>query len=253
MDESQDNQPTQPLQPNPMEPVVFTPQTTNTLQIEHQNDSPQPVTPPETTLQPPAEIAPPQPAVEPATEPAASWQYQSGQLEPSQGYTQPTPSVTNANNSQDDETFSWDPPTNAGHEKTAKWYILLAVGAIVLAVAIYAISRDVIATAVVGIVAVAVGVFASLKPRAVSYSVGPDGIAVGEKHFSYSAFKSFSVMQEAAEPYIQLMPQKRFMVPVTLYFSAADADKIANLIGEFLPYEHKEIDFIDRLSSRLHF
>jgi hypothetical protein len=102
-------------------------------------------------------------------------------------------------------------------------------------------------------VEIVLGVIAGIKPRVLSYGIDSKGIQVGSKHFGFESFRSFSVLDDPALPSIQLLPQKRFMVPVTLYFGPQDANKIVEILGEYLPFEHRERDFVDKLTSKIRF
>jgi hypothetical protein len=58
-------------------------------------------------------------------------------------------------------------------------------------------------------------------------------------------------MQEGPLTSANLFPLKRFMPPVTAYFDPKDEEKITNVLGNYLPYEDRKMDGIDRLSRRL--
>jgi hypothetical protein len=179
------------------------------------------------------------------------WQYQSGQLE------QPTaPESAQASDVQksDDTTLvRWTASEFVSHEKNGGWYILLSVIAVVIAGITFVITRELFSIIVVVVLAIAVAVFGALKPRTLDYAVAVDGISVGDKHFSFETFKSFAVIDDAPIPSIQLLPQKRFMVPITMYFDPSDGDSIIEALGQFLPFEHKERDMVDKISSRIRF
>lgn len=188
-------------------------------------------------------MAPEAPAPTPAP-----LQYTSGQLEQSAGYDQPQAPVQ-----EGEMTISWQASEFVAHEKNGGWFIILAIGSVLLAATIFLITREIFSIVVIGILTVAVGMFASLKPRVLDYRISPDGVIVGEKQFGYETFRSFAVIEEGAMQSIQLLPQKRFMVPITLYLDPNQVDKIIDILGEFLPFEHRERDFIDKLTSRFRF
>ena len=50
-----------------------------------------------------------------------------------------------------------------------------------------------------------------------------------------------------------LVGQRRFMVPITIFVDPEHTNEIAELIGQFLPYDQKKRDAVDKLSSRLRF
>lgn len=253
MDQEQQNN-----QPISDEPVVIKPSDPGILNIAHEAQPNQENTaqePEQSATEPTApEEQPQETNQEPDSKPELQtttnqnqdnqWQYQSGQLEPN--YQDQTPQQTQ-------ESFSWTASESVSHEKTGSWYMALVVIVIALAAVIYFITKDIFSVIVVVIVAVALGVFAGLKPKNINYSIGPTGISVGQKQFDFNQFKSFAVIDQGSAPSVLLLPQKRFMISLPMYFLPQDAEKITNLLGEFLPYEHKEPDLIDRFSTKIHF
>jgi hypothetical protein len=153
----------------------------------------------------------------------------------------------------DTETVKWTASEFISHEKSRSWYVYLALIAVAIAAAFYFLTKDIFSVVVVGLVMVVMGVFGSLKPRTLDYGISPDGIQIGNKNFTFETFRSFSVMDDSPLPSIQLLPQKRFMVPIVMYFDPKDADHIVKILGDYLPFEHRERDLIDKLSSRLRF
>lgn len=177
------------------------------------------------------------------------WQYQSGQLEQQQSPVD-TPSPGAA---IDEDSIRWTASEFVSHEKTTGWYVALALVALVASGIIFVLTKSVYSVVVVLVLALALAVFGALKPRTLDYALDADGVTVGDKHFLYESFRSFNVIDEGPVPSIQLLPLKRFMVPITIYFAPEDADIIIDTLGQFLPFDHKKRDFVDKLSSRIRF
>ncbi len=149
---------------------------------------------------------------------------------------------------------SWTASEFVDHDKSSGWYMLLALSAIGLAAITYFFSHgDLISTAVVLVVFAAFGVFAARKPRQLEYNVNDQGIKIGEKFYPYSSFRSFSIVQEDALESIWLMPLKRFMPIISIYFDSDDGQKIIDVLGQALPIENREPDFVDKLMHRIRF
>jgi hypothetical protein len=190
-----------------------------------------------------------------------NWQYQSGQLDQNNLINQqnvppaPLASVGQQDNQpqQSNLLIQWQASEFASNEKTGGWYFKLALIAVLLAGIIYAITRDVISSVVICLLGLTVGAYGALKPKIINYALYEEGIQVGEKQFDYQEFKSFAVLDDGSVPNVMLLPHKRFMIPVSMYFDPKEGDKIVETLGEFLPYEHKEPDFIDRLSTHIRF
>lgn len=189
------------------------------------------------------------PGQEPSPTPPAPLQYNSGQLEQqqtpdySQGVVEPT----------QEGVVSWSASEFIEHEKNGSWFAMLVAGAIVLGILVFVLTRQWISLIAIAVLAVAIGFFGNLKPRQLTYAIAPDGITVGDKHFTYDTFKSFAVIDDGPMSSLQLLPQKRFMVPIIMYLDPNQVDDIVGTLGEYLPFEHRERDLTDRISSRFRF
>ena len=107
--------------------------------------------------------------------------------------------------------------------------------------------------AVTVLAALVFGVYAGHKPRELQYQLDFKGLTVGDKHFGYDQFRSFSVLPEGAFSSIVFMPLKRFAVTTTIYYAPEDEDRIVKVLSDHLPLENRGHDAIDRLMHRIHF
>lgn len=151
------------------------------------------------------------------------------------------------------DDITWTAGEYIHHEKGVTWYILLFIGALVVSGLLYLITKDMISSVIIMILAIVVAVFASRKPGQVEYRVGASGISVGGRLYKYSVFKSFSIIQDEGVHSILLSPLKRLMPPITIYFAPEDEDSIKKLLGNYLPMEAGGPEAIDRLARRLRF
>ena len=117
----------------------------------------------------------------------------------------------------------------------------------------YLVSKDYFAIATIVIIGLVVGFVAGRKPQQVAYELSASGLRVGPKLYPHGIFKSFAIVMDGALNSILLVPVKRFMPPVSVYYAAADEEKIVDILGNYLPYEDRGLDAIDRLTRRLHF
>ena len=150
-----------------------------------------------------------------------------------------------------DANFTWTASEYIDHNRGASWYFLLAAGTLLLAAAIWFLTKEYFAVAIIIIIGFIVAVYARQKPKQVTYELSSSGLRVGEKLYAYGLFKSFSLMSDGALNSIQLMPLKKLMPPISAYYQAADEEKITDIIGQHLPYEDAKAHPIDRLSRRL--
>jgi len=149
--------------------------------------------------------------------------------------------------------IEWTASEYVAHEKTASWYLLLAGGGIIVVAFIYLITKDILASTVVFLASITIGIYAGRKPSTNNYLIDENGVQIKEVFHPYREFKSFSVVEEGALDSIWLKPIKRFRPAVVMYFPPEDEVKITDVLSNFLPHEDRELDSIDRLSRKMRF
>jgi len=215
---------------------------------------------PEQPLQPPAPaFVAPQPIQEPsplpspesqpqlqpadAIPPEAGWQFSAGD----EVYAEPpldfslTPAV------------SWSASEYAAHDKNAGWYMLVVLGALVVTVLVYLLTRDLISSGVMLILGVSFAAFGARKPQVLQYSVDRTGIHIGQKSYPYGMFRTFSILDEEASRSILLMPLQRFNLPISIYYAPDDEDQIIGVLGGHLPHEDRTLSLLDNLMRQIRF
>ncbi len=155
--------------------------------------------------------------------------------------------------SPDDYAISWTSSEYLSHEKGSNWFFLVGGSAVGLAGLVFLISRDLISTALTFVIVIAFGVFGARKPRTLEYKVDMHGIEVGGKFRPYEDFKSFTIIQEGAFLSVEMMPVKRLMPPLTLYFPPEEAPSIIEAIAQYLPHDQRQISWIDELMRHIRF
>lgn len=151
------------------------------------------------------------------------------------------------------DSVSWTASEFVAHEKSAGWYATLLLVALIIAASIAWITKDAVSTAVILFGSLVFGIYASRKPRQLPYVVDLRGIQVGDKHFGYEEFRSFSVLAEGSFPSIVFMPLKRFSPILSVYYAPGDEEKILSILSAALPYEEHRQDAVDRLMQRIRF
>jgi hypothetical protein len=152
-----------------------------------------------------------------------------------------------------DTAVTWTASEYIEHSRGVTWYLALVGGTIVLSALMYLITKDYFATGIVGVMGVVVAIFSRQKPKQLTYELSNSGLKAGEKVYPLGIFKSFALIREGALPSINLIPVKRFMSPLSIYFDPSDEQKIVSLLGNHLPLEEGSLDTIERLSRRLRF
>jgi hypothetical protein len=149
--------------------------------------------------------------------------------------------------------ISWTASEFVEHKKSFGWYLGLIVVGTALAALIFFTTHDKISTGVVIIAVIVMGIFAARKPRTVEYTLDDAGVTVGNKFYGYEMFKSFSIIDEGAVSSIYLLPLKRFMPAISIYYAHEDEERIVNIFSQQLPLEHRQLDALDNFMHRIRF
>lgn len=205
--------------------------------IDHTPPPPQPIAPPVPVPVPPPSMPVDQPAPVPQ-------QYQQAAPD-AEAYLHP--------HAGNDGTIIWTASEFVAHEKSANWYGALALAAIVGAGLIYLLTKDGVSSGVIIFCAIIFGIYAARKPRQLQYIIGDQGFSIGEKHYSFQEFQSFTVAQDGAFSSIIFRPLKRFATLKTLYYAPEDEELIVDVLADCLPYEDHAPDAVDRLMHRIRF
>ncbi len=157
------------------------------------------------------------------------------------------------NKGRSTQPVTWTASEFLAHPKNISWFIALGLVTAVLCIGVYTLTRDKITTGMLIIISLAFGALATRQPRVLKYMIDDQGISVGDKFYPYGLFKSFSIMEEGAVNSIYLMPLKRFMPALTMYYPPNEEQKVMNVLDKYLPREFRKHDPIDRLMSKIHF
>ena len=166
--------------------------------------------------------------------------------------TMPQPQPQQPTAAQQADVVSWEASEYIHRSKDMVWTIgFVIVIAVFLAVAIWLQAWTFVALIVV--MAVAMASFAFRQPRVVRYNLTHQGLEIGNRLYGFSDFKSFGVRPEEAFFVALLMPVKRFMPAITIYFAESDGEKIVDILGAHLPMEELQPDLVENFMRRLHF
>lgn len=209
------------------------------------------------------DVAPAQPPFEeqPQPEPGTQEQKVSAQQEPKQAEPkqpesqQPAmpeepspPSQAPANSTTE---VSWSASEFIHHDRGASWYAGLFIIAILASGITYLITKDVATAVIFIILAGIVAGFATRKPSNIEYRVASDGIHIGQKFYAFNLFKSFSIINDGGLKSVMLVPLKRFMPPVSMYYAPDDEPTILAILGDRLPQAQAKPEAVERLARRL--
>lgn len=153
----------------------------------------------------------------------------------------------------DQQPLMWQASEYVQHEKRMLWYVaLIAVAVVLLLISIFLIKSWSFAVLVV-VLGVCVGVMAGRPPHLINYSLTDEGLSINDKKFSYQDFRAFGVVQDGSLHFLALIPVKRFMPAVNVYFPPEQGEQIVDTLGMYLPMEQIESDMVEKLARRLRF
>lgn len=207
-----------------------------------QTDTPQPPQPVLEVSQPPAEAPAPETPAEPTPQPAATWQFTAND-DPQQ-----TPAAPSAATE-----VSWTASEYIAHNKGTAWFAMLGAVLFVLVGVVYLVTKDLVAPIGVALAGLTFGIFAARTPRVLEYAISPQGIKMGQRFYPYADFKSFAIVDEGPLPAILLLPLKRFLPPITVFYDQKEEDTILETLGNYLPHQEQQPDVVDRLMRRIRF
>ncbi len=151
------------------------------------------------------------------------------------------------------QSITWMASEFVHHEKSTGWYVMLAVGSLLLAALVFILTKDAVSVGVVIIAGLLLGTYGAHQPRQLKYRLDNQGVGVGAKYYRYDEFKSFSIVPEGVFSSIVFMPLKRFGLPTTIYYAPEDEENILAILADKLPVEGHRHDAFDRLIRRIRF
>lgn len=164
----------------------------------------------------------------------------------------PEPQVQTAATGKNQE-IRWQASEFIDHQKSAGWFLLLALGAVVGAALMYLITKSTFSTVIVVLAVLAFGLTARQRPRTLTYVINADSLQIGDRTFRFDDFRTFSILQEGALYSIFLEPIQRFVPPVSIYFDPADGEKIFDLLASHIPHTERKPDAVENLMRRIRF
>lgn len=151
------------------------------------------------------------------------------------------------------QSLEWQASEYVEHEKSIKWFVILAVVALgLVAVAVFLLKNYTFAVLIV-VMAIAVAVWARRPANEMQYRLDASGVSVDGKFFAMHDFRSFGVMQEGAIYAVVLLPVKRLAPGVRVYFPEELGEQIVDILGASMPMEDIQPDWIDSITRKLNF
>lgn len=150
------------------------------------------------------------------------------------------------------EPLSWSSSEYIHHAKSAGWYLVFGVVMLVIIVIALRVGSPTF-TLLVVVMTVALAVMSNRKPQVLNYVLSASSLQIDQKSFAISEFKSFGVTSEGAFYSIALIPVKRFMPAINIYFSEENGEKIVDILSTHLTMQHTEPDFAEKFFRSIRF
>ncbi len=152
------------------------------------------------------------------------------------------------------EVITWHAPEFQYYEKDRRWYVILIVGAIIVAALFVVLGYYLdmfplyLGAIAVLLAPVALVKNALVKPRILKYSLTDQGVEIKNQPHPYSLFKSFLVVENPGDNLLYLFPKKRFSMPTTAHLGNLSAADITTILKRYLPQEKEMAEgWSDRL------
>jgi hypothetical protein len=146
---------------------------------------------------------------------------------------------------------SWSASEFIAHEKGIRWFLGLGAVTLVLALFGYFVIHDMVAVVAIILIAIIFGIMATHKPRVLSYHIGPEGVTVGNRTFTFAEFKHFGVIHEEAFSNITLIPTGRFAPTLSIYYPPEQEEQIVDVLSKYMPFAPVQYDGLDRFLRRI--
>ena len=147
---------------------------------------------------------------------------------------------------------SWEAAEAIHHEKGTNWFIGLGAAAVVL-IGLSIWLQAWTFTALVVVMVVAIVFLAKRPPQVMHYQLTTSGLQINDNHYAFRDFRAFGVVQDEAMYYVSLIPIKRFMPAIEVYFPQEHGEQIVDLLGAHIPMQTIKPDAVDRVMRRLRF
>lgn len=150
-----------------------------------------------------------------------------------------------------DAVIEWQATEYVQHDRSAKWFIVLAVITLGLMAAAIFWMQSISFAILLPVMAAALVVYVKRPPALINYTVSRKGIHVNDKLHAYEEFRSFGILSHDGLHSIVLTPRKRFQLSLTLYFPEEIGEGLVDMLAARLPMKEATQDAIDRMLARL--
>ncbi|OGE81070.1 MAG: hypothetical protein A2826_00715 [Candidatus Doudnabacteria bacterium RIFCSPHIGHO2_01_FULL_43_23] len=152
------------------------------------------------------------------------------------------------------DQISWEASEFAHYEKSGRWYIiLLVVGILILAYALW--REDYLMFATLLILLVATYIFAKKKPKQIQVKLSSKGISLNESEYPYSMIKTFWIHYNPPEiKTLNFETSQLLNKEIVVQIEDANPNEIREFLTEYIPEDfEREESYPDKLLRRIKF
>ncbi len=150
-----------------------------------------------------------------------------------------------------DEPVRWQAHEYIHHEKNGLWFVLFAIVVIGLIALAILVIQSITFAILIPVMAAALLVYSHRPPRVLNYTLSRQGLHINDRLYPFADFKGFGVVRDGAEYSVMLIPTKRFLPGVSVYFPEEAGEAIVDMLGARLPMQELHLDIIDKLVRKL--
>ncbi len=155
--------------------------------------------------------------------------------------------------SQSEAHISWSASEFIAYQKNPGWYVVATISLLTITGVIYLVTKDGISSGVTFLLGILFIALASRQPRVLSYEISNQGVKINGRLFAFSSMRSFTVVEQDSLRSIDIIPLKRFMPIISMYYDPKDEGIITSTIGRYLPKEDRPQPLIDKLMHKIRF
>lgn len=184
-------------------------------------------------------------------QPGAEVSYEEGGFEDEEEYAEGEEEEFDGEAVDLSQPVSWQAQEYIHQEKSGLWFVLFGIVLFILmALAILLMKSWTFAVLLV-VIAVVILFFAKRPPRIMSYSLSNKGLHIGDQLHAFSDFRAFGVIHDGQEYSVMLIPTKRFLPGVSVYFPEEAGEQIVDALGSRLPMQELHLDVVDKIVRAL--
>lgn len=151
----------------------------------------------------------------------------------------------------EEELVRWQATEYIHREKNLPWYMVFGVIVIVLILLAIFLLQSITFAILIPVMAAAVVIYSLRPPAVINYTLSRKGLHINDHLHHFEEFKEFGLIRGDDEYSVLLVPRKRFLPGVSVYFPEDAGEAIVDMLAARLPMHEIKLDPIDRLTRFL--